>query len=246
MGILIPDHLKPSDERQPIDSQKRKELTLSYAADWIITLALWILFIGIDQIDGYRREFSLSDTSIQHTHALDERIPVWMLAVLVGLVPLLLFFIIGFCISRSYWDWHVASLGLILSQAITWVITDSIKLTVGRPRPDLIDRCQPPAGATNAQPYGLATWEICTDLSELKDGFRSFPSGHSSSAFAGLGFLTFYLAAKLHVFDRRGYTAPAWIAMSPLLGAALVAVSRTMDYRHHAVRSLVAMLSVSS
>lgn len=43
--------------------------------------------------------------------------------------------------------------------------------------------------------FGLSTEAICTqtDLAILKDGFRSFPSGHSSLSFAGLGFLAFYL-----------------------------------------------------
>ena len=69
-------------------------------------------------------------------------------------------------------------------------------------------------------------------------------------SFAGLGFLSFYLAGKLHLFDQRGHTGKAWVSVVPLMGAckiflpffakslipgdiALVAISRTMDYRHH-------------
>lgn len=59
---------------------------------------------------------------------------------------------------------------------------------------------------------------------------RSCPSGHSSSSFSGLGYLSFYLAGKLHLFDRRHYSGPLWIAMTPLLGAALIAVSRTSTF----------------
>jgi diacylglycerol diphosphate phosphatase/phosphatidate phosphatase len=82
----------------------------------------------------------------------------------------------------------------------------------------------------------------------IDDGFKSFPSGHSSFSFAGLGFLSFYLAGKMGVYDRRGHTvrtAPfleastlltrrgwqqikAWITLLPLVGAALIAISRTM------------------
>jgi len=67
----------------------------------------------------------------------------------------------------------------------------------------------------------------------LNDGFRSFPSGHSSMAFAGLGFLAFYMAGKLHLFDTRGHGWKIWLVLTPLAGAAYVALSRTMDYRHH-------------
>lgn len=63
---------------------------------------------------------------------------------------------------------------------------------------------------------------------------RTVPSGHSSFAFAGLGFLALYLAGKTHLFGHRGRAIHAWVSLAPLLAALLVAVSRTMDYRHHA------------
>ncbi|KAG8901989.1 hypothetical protein FRC01_009695 [Tulasnella sp. 417] len=124
---------------------------------------------------------------------------------------------------------------LILSLGLTGTITNVIKICVGRPRPDLIDRCQPVDGSVNAPLHGLSNYAICTqtDMYILNDGFRSFPSGHASLSFAGLGFLAFYLAGKLHLFDKRGHTGKSWLAVGPLVGAALVAVSRTMDYRHH-------------
>jgi diacylglycerol diphosphate phosphatase / phosphatidate phosphatase len=52
-------------------------------------------------------------------------------------------------------------------------------------------------------------------------------------SFAGLGFLSWYLAGKIKVFDRRGHVAKLCIVLSPLLLAALVAVSRVDDYWHH-------------
>jgi diacylglycerol diphosphate phosphatase/phosphatidate phosphatase len=52
-------------------------------------------------------------------------------------------------------------------------------------------------------------------------------------SFAGLGFLALYLAGKLHLFDRRGHAAKAWLSLAPYAAATLIAISRTMDYRHH-------------
>jgi diacylglycerol diphosphate phosphatase/phosphatidate phosphatase len=96
---------------------------------------------------------------------------------------------------------------VVLGLALTGSITQFVKITVGRPRPDVIDRCQPPTGSVDPT-FGLSNWTICTQANEaiLRDGFRSFPSGHSSMSFAGLGFLSFYLAGKLHLFDSRGHT----------------------------------------
>lgn len=64
---------------------------------------------------------------------------------------------------------------------------------------------------------------------------RSFPSGHASTAFVGLTFLSLWLAGKLHLFHPgHGHAALQWIVFIPMLGAVLIAVTRTMDYRHHA------------
>jgi diacylglycerol diphosphate phosphatase/phosphatidate phosphatase len=54
-------------------------------------------------------------------------------------------------------------------------------------------------------------------------------------AFAGLTFLSIWLAGKMHLFHPgRGHAASNWIIFFPMVGATLIAVSRTMDYRHHA------------
>jgi len=83
--------------------------------------------------------------------------------------------------------------------------------------------------------FSLASHAICMqkDNAILKDGFRSFPSGHSSSAFAGLFYLSLYLTGKMHVLDSRGEVWKTLIVLIPSLGAALVAGSRIMDARHH-------------
>ena len=87
-------------------------------------------------------------------------------------------------------------MGLGLSLAIAFMFTQGMKNLFGRPRPNLLDRCDPDlsesAIAANivgayargfAQEWVLVGAGICrqTDSSILDDGFRSFPSGHSSS-----------------------------------------------------------------
>lgn len=53
------------------------------------------------------------------------------------------------------------------------------------------------------------------------------------AAFAGLFYLSIYLAGKLHVFDTRGEVWKSFVVMIPTLAAALIAISRIMDARHH-------------
>lgn len=127
---------------------------------------------------------------------------------------------------------HVTILGLFISLILTAFITDIIKNAVGRPRPDLLSRCKPREGTPA---HELVTFAICSTPSShtLHDGWRSFPSGHSSFSFAGLGYVALVFAGQLRVF-RPGHAdlARCLLALAPLLGAALIAMSRLADYRH--------------
>lgn len=229
--------LRWSSHHPPTTRRRKLQLLRSYLPDWIITILLAGLLAIINNVHGFRREFSLTDTSIQHTYAVHERVPTWLLGVLAILIPAIIIAVFALGISRSVWDLHNGLLGFVLANALTVTITTLVKVTVGRPRPDLIDRCQPASGSANAEPYGLVTDIICTvgvNNKILRDGFRSFPSGHASTSFAGFTYLSLYLAGKLHLFDRRGHAVTAWLCGTPLMAATLIAVSRTMDYRHHA------------
>lgn len=87
-------------------------------------------------------------------------------------------------------------MGLGLSLALAFMFTQGMKNLFGRPRPNLLSRCDPDlseaaiaANAVGTYARGFAAeWVlvgagICreTDSDKLDDGFRSFPSGHSSS-----------------------------------------------------------------
>ena len=55
-------------------------------------------------------------------------------------------------------------------------------MMVGRPRPDLIDRCRPPIGSTDHAIFGLSTVDICTNTNkvQLDDGFKVSSSSTTS------------------------------------------------------------------
>jgi diacylglycerol diphosphate phosphatase/phosphatidate phosphatase len=114
---------------------------------------------------------------------------------------------------------------------LTLFITDIIKNAVGRPRPDLIARCKPAPGTPA---HTLVTFDVCTEPNHhvLHDGWRSFPSGHSSFSFSGLGYLALVIAGQCHVYRPRADLARVLLALAPLLGAVLIAISRCEDYRH--------------
>lgn len=126
---------------------------------------------------------------------------------------------------RKLWELYASLLSYGLGMASQWFIINGLKNMCGKPRPDLLARCQPDllnvaqyvvGGIANITSNGqLVSANICTnaDRSILDDGFRSYPSGHSSSSAAGLGHLALFLAFKFGVvFPFSGPVAPRQIA----------------------------------
>jgi len=220
--------------REDSKSSPRLRTILSYGVDWFITIGFAVSFFMLDYIHGYQRVFSLQDKSLQHPYKTKEIIPTYALVIISFVGPALFQPVINLATARSWWDLHTSTLGLTLSLSVTNALTQFIKISVGRPRPDFITRCNPRNGTIDPT-FGLSTAAVCTqiDYAILRDGFKSFPSGHSSMSFAGMGFLAFYFAGKYRLFDKKGHTLKVWIFAAPLACAAFVAISRTMDYRHH-------------
>ncbi|KAK0574459.1 hypothetical protein LWI29_024027 [Acer saccharum] len=160
----------------------------------------------------------------------DNTIPFWAVPLVAILLPLIIINIYYF-IRRDVYDLHHAILGLLYSVLVTGVITDAIKDGVGRPRPDFFWRCFPDGKGV----FDNVTKNVmCTgNKLVIKEGHKSFPSGHTSWSFAGLGFLALYMSGKVRAFDRKGHVAKLCIVFLPYLVAALVGVSRVDDYWHH-------------
>ena len=87
-------------------------------------------------------------------------------------------------------------MGLALAYAITFAIANGTKQILGKPRPNLLARCSPDLSRKLSATAGgigdlieegitMFDWKICRNTGSVVDeGFRSFPSGHSSRMFA--------------------------------------------------------------
>lgn len=160
-------------------------------------------------------------------------VPSWSVPFVTFLGPFCCF--LGhYLLYREYWkDLLRETFALVNAIFITSFITSVSKNVVGRPRPDFLVRCFPDGNEVwkNGLNYGEA---LCTttDSHDLDDVWRSFPSGHTSWCFAGLGFLSLWLLGKTKPYDGRKEPWKVCLILIPIFLAALIGVSRIVDYRH--------------
>ncbi|XP_010681726.2 lipid phosphate phosphatase 2 [Beta vulgaris subsp. vulgaris] len=198
--------------------------------DWLILFLLVVIDIALNVIEPFHRFVGKGMMEDLRYPLKGNTVPFWAVPFVAVLLPFCVILIYYF-IRKDVYDFHQATLGLLFSVLITSVITDAIKDGVGRPRPDFFWRCFP----DGKDVYHNVTGDVlCTGFKAvIKEGHKSFPSGHTSWSFAGLSFLAWYLAGKIRCFDRRGHVAKLCIIFSPILLAAMVGVSRVDDYWHH-------------
>lgn len=174
---------------------------------WLLTTSLsrllYIVFQSLDAVEPFHQHFALQNYTLQYPYSRHERVPIGLALTISVIVPIIIIAIYTilidgifshrsepratggrgrYTIRERLWQLNSGVLGLLLSEGAAFVITGALKNAVGKPRPDLISRCLPPAGSKDPPLFGLSNSTICTqsDHGILKDGFRSFPSGHSS------------------------------------------------------------------
>ncbi|KAJ1687429.1 hypothetical protein LUZ63_018819 [Rhynchospora breviuscula] len=198
--------------------------------DWLILVGLIVTDGLLNLIEPFHRFVGRDMMTDLRYPMKGNTVPFWAVPIIGIVGPMIIITGIYFK-KRNVYDFHHAILGILYSVLITAVITDAIKDAVGRPRPDFFWRCFPDG---NDIYDNVTLGVICHgEKSVIKEGHKSFPSGHTSWSFAGLGFCSWYLAGKLTAFDRKGHVGKLCIVFAPLLLAAMVAVSRVDDYWHH-------------
>lgn len=96
------------------------------------------------------------------------------------------------------WEWNTGWMGLALALASAFFLTEGVKHLTGKPRPDLLNRCNPDLGSESLDTHTvggvgknvynglvMVSSTICrqTNRAVLNDGFKSFFSGHSSCSY---------------------------------------------------------------
>lgn len=168
-----------------------------------------------------------------------EIIPIWAAAMLAALVPIFFILVMQNRI-RSFWDVNNSVIGLLYSLITAAVFQVFLKWLIGGLRPHFLDVCKPAvptSGTQTGNGLGGIMYDrtICTgDENEINDSLESFPSGHTTAAFAGFIFLYLNLNAKLKVWSN--YHPAYWkliVIYMPVLAATLIGGALTIDEYHN-------------
>lgn len=191
--------------------------TVIWWQDWASIAATTLIIIPLAVTSFYThvkdRSFVVYDGSLSLPYYQNSTIPVWV-AVLVPSISMVMSVITIEILSASSRNvsatWAVASalhfvIDFVGVFIVNGTLTETTKLMVGRFRPDWLARCAPNVPKSGVTPaYGLPASDnpACHSTladSKLQDGHKSFPSGHSSTAFSlGIYCAIYVLWATYH------------------------------------------------
>ena len=198
---------------------KRHKNKIHQISEVLLRVFLLLLFVGeykdkvlifgknkfseLERWTPFIRKIQPEEVWLYRNPMTDSYVPSNLLWTTVSLVPLAAILTM-FAATRSVVDLTSASLVVTLALPLNGVITDLVKLCVGRPRPDFVYRCWPELGGQ--VPDGAFSGDNlkCSgDHDTIIEGRKSFPSGHSSFSFASWGFVFLYLSGKAFLYLSR-------------------------------------------
>jgi len=236
-------------ESQPIFSQhnyqkgsKIGRFLRKYGLDWLVLILLGACSLGTFFAPPLsKRLFALEFDGIPVEYdysypVLKEIVPTWMSAAIAGGSGILVLAFAQIWL-KSGKEFHRGVLCLVTCLVAASWFQVICKIMIGGLRPNFLAVCKPDLTKAEGQGfYGIYyDHTVCTgDKAAVYDALESFPSGHSTAAFAGNVFIALFLNAKLKLWGA-DYT-PVWKLIAVfvwILTATLLSLCRLVDYTHH-------------
>eukprot|EP00092_Neocalanus_flemingeri_P001067 GFUD01001138.1.p1 GENE.GFUD01001138.1~~GFUD01001138.1.p1 ORF type:complete len:271 (+),score=24.12 GFUD01001138.1:65-877(+) len=212
---------------------QRHRLKFYHLTEASIRLCLLLLFLELEERAPFIRKVQPEEIWLYRNPMTESYVPGNLLWKFVTFVPLTAI-LVCYAVFRDKSDLTAATLVTTLAMPLNGVITDIVKLCVGRCRPDFVYRCWSD-GVVPEDAFTSEYLNCSGNPAVVMEGRKSFPSGHSSFSFVAWGFVFFYLSGKLGTFHHTRPT-PTWKLLLPLVflvAPLTIALSRTADYHHH-------------
>jgi len=212
-----------------------------FILDWAVVIALLIMALLIDSYAPvFQREFVLADYTISYNQRPDT-----ITYTTAGCISIIIpFGMIILCSiftpkGKRFTEVYRGIHGLAQSVIITLLMTNIFKVAVGELRPYFLAVCLPDLNNN------------CTgDPAAITEARKSFLSGHTSTAFSGLFYLSLiyirafkfrfsnvlnYTPLKKAELNSNYYTRyfTFVLIVTPTFGACLIGLSRISDYHHN-------------
>jgi len=226
----------------------------SMAVEWLA--AGFAAVVGFSPLPQFHHVILERDPALSAPYVKDgdSQVPTLALFALVLIGAPLGMFVFQLILRRGVRRDHpLYSIGhgqLVMWQSLmfTLALTSIVKNYAGRPRPNFFELCDYKGFAlarqtNNYTAYWAATTPNavgdpvhCAQQQYLGEAYASFPSGHSSLTMAVMLVISQYIWATLPSASSVFTTAPGVriiLSCWPVIGAALVAASRTRDNWHN-------------
>uniref|UniRef100_A0A4Y0B6C3 Phosphatidic acid phosphatase type 2/haloperoxidase domain-containing protein n=1 Tax=Anopheles funestus TaxID=62324 RepID=A0A4Y0B6C3_ANOFN len=257
--IVVTSRGGTANARSTITMDDTKKVLLKVGFDFLILCCVGfpiLIFFLVG--DPFKRGFFCDDESLMHPFH-DSTVTNWMLYIIGILLPVIVIIITELCRAKmkntsdtlplKVWNtdipfWIVQSyksVGMFgFGAAVSQLLTDVGKYTIGRLRPHFFDVCKPrmPDGTTCADAINQGRYVTdftCTSEKSsarmLKEMRLSFPSGHSSFSMYTLVFCAIFLQARMNW--RGSKLLKHFFQFLLILLAWYTCLSRISDYKHH-------------
>lgn len=195
------------------------ESTVEHWAEWFATFCLAACTgIVAMSIQPKQRVAFFENFNERYPYS-GETLGIPVVAILIIIIPCGVIGLIAIFFPRRI-DLSLAGMSFAQAMCLTLLITEVLKLTVARPRPNFFSYC----GWDNDA-------HKCTGKTAHKrDARLSFPSGHASNSFAAGTWMCLFLSTLL---NRRPEIWWILIRMLPVFVAAFISATRITDYMHH-------------
>lgn len=187
--------------------------------EWIATLSLAGASAAISIFIQPRPRIAFFENFNERYPYSGETLSIPIVGIVFIIIPCIILGLLAIFHTKKI-DLGIAVMSLAQTLCFTLLITEALKVTVARPRPNFFSYCK----------YDEQSKKCTGSKSHKRDARLSFPSGHASISFSSATWLSLFLD---NYIPKTGELWWILIRFLPIIFAICIASTRITDYMHH-------------